>query len=617
VPTRTGSLVRQLLVALLLLAPAIASAQVRDTTRARPDTVRRDTTLIPVPTAADSARADSIARANRDTIKAPVAHAEIPVLADIGGEWRWDREQIMRSNASTLADLLDQVPGFTSYRASWIATPQAGAFAGAFDRVRLFLDGFELDALDPRMNGMNDLSLVQLWLLEEIVVERAPGELRVHLRSWREDRTDARTRVDVSTGDLETNTYRGYYGKRIRHGELLQVAAQQWSTVDRLGVDGDMATLFVRTGWAKGNWHGDLLFQRAARSATSQPRVEISRPPLSPQDLRQDLTYARLGWGDPDRGNWLQLLAAVMSANERSPRQTQDSAGIPVDTVDTNTVRRQLVLTGGVQRWGVRASGTLRMRRFEGANDFSPGFRLAYDRRWLSATAYAERSSLDSVLRVDGILRVSPTGWFSASVGASQRTPDGDGDIRPSSSMLRAEAGLRLNRVWVSGGAMRVDTLLTGAPTVFDTGFRSFISGARTGIFTGIRGKFWRDVGVDVMAIKWDSELDAYLPEYQVLSRLFLDTYWEGRFPRRNLRILAQLQHEYRTEAGFPLTAPGAAPLLSTQFRTLSALLEIRLYDAAVFWQFRNAQNAEFVTVPGFQMPRAMNLYGVRWAFLN
>ena len=61
----------------------------------------------------------------------------------------------------------------------------------------------------------------------------------------------------------------------------------------------------------------------------------------------------------------------------------------------------------------------------------------------------------------------------------------------------------------------------------------------------------------------------------------------------------------------------GAPPLLSDQFRSLSALLEIRLYDAAVFWQFRNAQNAEFMTVPGFQMPRAMNLYGVRWNFLN
>ena len=51
--------------------------------------------------------------------------------------------------------------------------------------VRVFYDGFEMPALDPRSRGVLDLTQVNLWSAEEVVVEQAPEEVRVYLRSWR------------------------------------------------------------------------------------------------------------------------------------------------------------------------------------------------------------------------------------------------------------------------------------------------------------------------------------------------------------------------------------------------------------------------------------------------
>ena len=49
----------------------------------------------------------------------------------------------------------------------------------------------------------------------------------------------------------------------------------------------------------------------------------------------------------------------------------------------------------------------------------------------------------------------------------------------------------------------------------------------------------------------------------------------------------------------------------------LSALLEIRLLDATISYQFRNLLAQRFQTVPGYEMPRQTQYYGVRWTFWN
>ena len=79
---------------------------------------------------ADSVRAAILARRSADSVKAPLARAEIPPLAAIGERFRWTREQLFSSGSLTLGELLGRVPGVTDFASGWIATPHLDAYLG-------------------------------------------------------------------------------------------------------------------------------------------------------------------------------------------------------------------------------------------------------------------------------------------------------------------------------------------------------------------------------------------------------------------------------------------------------------------------------------------------------
>jgi hypothetical protein len=86
------------------------------------------------------------------------------------------------------------------------------------------------------------------------------------------------------------------------------------------------------------------------------------------------------------------------------------------------------------------------------------------------------------------------------------------------------------------------------------------------------------------------------------------------RFPSGHLGILASLVHEYRSTTAFPV---GGQIVAVPGYRTISSLLEIRIIDATISWQFRNFLGERYQQVPGLIMPRQTNFYGVRWTFFN
>jgi hypothetical protein len=99
-----------------------------------------------------------------------------------------------------------------------------------------------------------------------------------------------------------------------------------------------------------------------------------------------------------------------------------------------------------------------------------------------------------------------------------------------------------------------------------------------------------------------------------------VSTGWLSRFPEGNFHVLASVAHDYRTGVLFPLAATDAGPQQpqeSSQYRVISTLFELRLYDAVLSWQFRNVTGEIYNVVPGFLAPRAINFYGVRWDFFN
>lgn len=636
-----------LLAGAVFYAPAVAAQRpARDTTR-----TGRDTMVAPIPPSPDSIVGDSSAvplprrRAARDTVGAgdtlvsPLARAELPVLTELEGRLRFDRRALHATGALTLADLLDRVPGLTTLRARWITAPMAGAYLGDAGAVRVFLDGLELETLDARNGGVLDLSTFQLWTLDEVAVERGAAEVRVYMRTWRGDtRTSPATRVDVLTGDEDTNLYRGFFSRRFRNGLALQAQAQQFSTEaprGRSGGDGDALSIGARLGYARGRFSMDGYVHRTRRTRneltpSQDPRVASDgTEAIPPLDATDQDAYLRLGIGDPERGGWVQAVAATrrfIEVGNTVDSTTAVNTGVPLNVVDTSLSRAQYVAGAGYSRGPVRASVTGRLRLFEGETYLSPSARLAFDRRRLALSLYAENDAVEERLRVEAMARLLPTSFIALTGAVSQRgagptllVPDGDSGFvafeQLATQAARGEVALRLGRLWVGGGVVLRDAAVLLAPTVFDRMLVAVADGRATGTLATIHGRIFKDVGVEAHGVRWNEADTFYRPQFQSRARLFLDTEWRRRFPTGTFSLLAAVQHEYRSHVYVPYAGGEAVP--ATQNRALSTQLELRIVDAVVFWQFRNVLGERYSTVPGLEMPRPINLYGVRWEFRN
>lgn len=608
-----------------------AEAQ-RDTLRTRADSLRADSVARARARAdsvaqarADSLRSDSLMREDlaiiaeqrkrADSIKAPIASAEVPVLTEPPDVMHWTRERIGSSGALTLGDLLETIPGFTVFRSGWIGSPEQGAYLGDFGSVRIIYDGLELDPLDPRAGGLHDLSQVQLWQLEDVRVERGATELRVYLRSWAVRSTTPATRVDIGTGDLSTNAYRGYFGRRFSRGQILQLGAYQYSTRDPRSIgDADQLSLFGRVGWAARGFSIDGSFLRTARERTSQLR-SIDRDSLPSLDATLTNAYARIGWVDTTRGWWAQAMAGTQALVQNRiivPADTEEDSTAKTDSSDVRLSRPQYVAAVGWSRQALNLSATARMRRVAGTSYVSPMLRGSWESSRLLLSGTAERRDEVDLTRFEGSARVEPLPWIALS-GAASRTSFDDETISGKPLAYRGEVALRFRRMWAGAGYLSRDPARLAAPIVFDTGFRNIGDSSATGTFITARGKFWKDVGVDLAATKWGAER-GFKPTYQARTRLYIDTSWPSRFPSGNLNILFAVTHDYRTQVSFPLEDD---VLRSTQYRTIGMQLEIRLLQATLSYQFRNILNEEFEQVPGFVSPRPVQFYGVRWNFFN
>lgn len=137
-----------------------------------------------------------------------------------------------------------------------------------------------------------------------------------------------------------------------------------------------------------------------------------------------------------------------------------------------------------------------------------------------------------------------------------------------------------------------------------------------------MRGPLFGGFGIDSWLAAW-SPRDNYLPRYQSRSELNYTNNFIQRFPRGDFEIRVAGIYEYRSHVDFPVAALDAGGVAtSTDVRTevaktLSALLEIRIMRAVISYQQRNILAYQYPIVPGFEMPRVLAIYGVRWDFWN
>jgi hypothetical protein len=551
-----------------------------------------------------------------DTLQAPLARAEAPGIETV---YWWSRDAIFQSGAQTLAELLEVIPGATSFRSGFLSSPAVVAYLGDAGRLRVFYDGIELAPLDPRTGGVFDLVEIPLWTAEEVRVERAAGELRVHIRTWRVRTTTPITRTDVYTGDENSNLYRGFFGRRFRNGLALQVAAQQYSTSSRgSSGGGDELSLLARTGWSRGPWSADAFVVRGRRARESQSRTSSAGEAIPALEGRRTDAYGRAGYGDPD-GNrpWLQLIAGSMAFEETTPNTgapAPTDPNEPIPSPDTVRSRAQYVATGGVTVAGIGISAANRVHVFDGETFVGQSARVGFTRRWLGVSLFGERAPADSTRRVDAVARLRlPFGiWLGAS--AAQRWDDPERTNALDLFAYRAEAGVRIARLDISGGVLGRDSVVITPARVFDSAAETRADAAISGPFVAVNGAIWRDINIQAHGVMWDAG-GPYRPQYQSRVQLYLATRWLSRFPSGNFGLLVSGTHDYKSAVCFPVSGGGCE--VANRAGIISTLVEIRLLSAVLSWKFTNTQLAVYDRVPGFRMPRGSQFYGVRWEFSN
>jgi len=575
--------------------------------------VRRDTGLTR-DSAAARARNDSAAlRARKDsaaaadTIKAALAQSELPVLADPSGSYHWTRRTMFESGALTVQDLLDRTPGLTGMRANWIAQPMMSAYLGDPRRLRISVDGFELEELDPRMGRVWDLSQIPLWSLDDLVIERSASEVRLLLRTWRVERTTPFTRTDIYTGDQATNLYRGLFGRRYRHGEVLQLAGQQYSTTaGRFAESSDQLGLMTRVGIGRPTWTADAVLMRRNRHRGRNFSQTLGDTVPATESVRSD-AYLRLAWFDTSRGAWAQTLAGTSIYTHHAPDASSSST-----TADTGRSRSQYVLTGGYNRGALRASFTQRFLFGFGRHVATPSARIGWDAPRLSLSAFGEGRGLDSTRRFDvsAVVRPIRVAYFAGSIGTERPLSDSAG----APVFSRIEAGLRARDLWLSGGVMHRDAVEVDPVAIVRSATPLRSDSAATGAFATIRGRVWQAVYLDAHAVRWSDTTGAYRPQYQTRTELYLSTSLLDRFPTGNFHIRASVVHEYRSTLLWPDTS-GFTRV--TGYRVFSTLLQFKIVSAEVFWNYRNTFDARYAEIPAYRRPRLTSIYGVRWEFWN
>lgn len=637
-----------------MLAPfaaTSANAQVRPDS-ARTDTLRRPGTpldsararLSPEDSARNAAaqrRVDSIAAFRRgDTIKAPIARFEKPFSYELDERLRFNRDQILSSEATNLSELLAMVPGVTHYATGWLASAHMAAYAGNFARIRVFIDGLEMDNNDTRSNGILDFSEVHLWALDEITIERAAGEIRVWCRTSTVNRVTPYTRTDVYTGDLNTNGFRGLFAKRFMNGATLQVMGQQFATqqgrqsafdTQRLAGRGDGAnqTLIARSGWARRKFSADVYGVVTTRDRDEQSGLD-SNPPIPAYKAARREGYVRFGYGDTSAGLWSQVILGSMRTRLEGIRTAGDTSS---EKSDTTRSREQKVFAVGYRTKSMQFSFTERMRTFEGKSYNSPAVRYGFTSKRLSAGAYAESMPLDSSYNVDGTVRFAPVDWAAVSLSHSRRLfseyadkadgGDTTGVPRPDETVTRLEAGLRWNKRWFTAGVIRQSAFRQVWPSLLvDTVGRS-LALAGNGYTVGYRGPLYKEIGLDLQGIHWDKTGDdvLYRPQTSVRADLYLTTNWLTRFPKGEFGFNAHVIYENRSPIKFnyrELADDGnQLAVNSLRAQIYTGLVEIRIQRATIFYHFHNMSGQAYELVPGIVMPRQVQMYGVRWEFWN
>lgn len=597
---------------LLLTIPAGAPAQ----EPVPPDSVAADT----LAAAADTLAADSIPP---DTL--PPLPDQLITLVDsaaasdwAAGVWQWDRDALLRGGALTVSDLLERIPGAIAIRSGFLLQEEAiSVLGGTVTPVRLFIDGF---AIDPLTAPSLDLSRIEFMNIERIRVERGFDGLRVDLFTLSPAERDVVTVLEIGTGDLDTNLFRGTLLAPRFLGHPLGAAFERLSTDGFAGREpADHTATWLKYGVVRDRAGIQLELRR---STFGRERREGS-----------GADGERTDWTVRARGEPLPGLVAEAYAGASSAEAL----------FDTTTVRESGAQAGLRARLGSGASrveGTLRVRtnpglpevegRLTAAGHPLPWLRLRGAADWArwpgsgTAASVRLRAETDPVLGVLRPFADVQTGEYGV---PHHRKPDG-------SALLLARRGARL------GGEMRHGGLHLGGAALlvdgdampafgldFDRTPQTFPGGGYTGFELSARlPTWWETMWLEGWYV--DTPIDrgwVYTPSYSWRAALNFRTL---PLESGNLEVAASLRARGRGPMPAPRlvdaddagTGEPAQPLATVVLpgQTVYDLyVHLRIVRFRIFIRWDNLGSEVVEDLPGRPFPRQRLFTGIKWIFRN
>lgn len=335
--------------------------------------------------------------------------------------------------------------------------------------------------------------------------------------------------------------------------------------------------------------------------------------------------YARLGYGDTANGLWAQgMWNSLRVRLEGIADPEQEDTTIHSDTTRS---REQRILAAGYRTKSWAASLSARQRVFFGKTFNSPAFRASYSTGLLSGGVFVEKTPHDSSQHADASVKFAPLPWIAVAASHTLRKFNKT-QGRDDENITRLDGGLNWKNWWLTGGVIRQSSFSQTAPSLLvgnvprrPVGDAEGNPLASTAILFGARGRIYKDLRLDIQGARWTNDAP-YRPQITVRTDLSLTTSWLSRFPRGEFGFNAHVISEYRDPFNFfyfvnATRIDDPIKIRSQVARPITALVEIRIQRAVIFYQFHNVSGQAYEYVPGIVMPRQVQMYGVRWDFWN
>ncbi len=601
---------------------------------------------------ADSLRLDSL---SVDTI--PLLDPGAPARAE-AGIWEWNQEQLLWASGFTLADLLRDVPGIWITRVGDYGSAVTTTAFGT-GRLRVRIDGVEWIPYQARVV---DLAQVPLTGYRTVRVRRGVGGVTIDLYSLRSEDARAYSIIEVGTGDLQTNLFRGTFLLPGALGGTLSGSLERVDTEgDRREEPGALTGIWLRYSLNRGRNSG-LEVELRNRS--------IKQDLFAPREFsRRDVTV---------RGR-VRVAEGVILSSHYTSSSTDGSGGLAIDTVTGDEIE----VTGeGIGQLGADLSvrrgnawGRAGYRRLRGLGvpssliDLDVG--VSQDRYGgiaaeLQRQGWDGRSTRRVGLRGWTTDRLGPYAFFEiddGSTGIPFVPLLGGGLVRVDSTgtvnipgALRVQertssrfgAGIRWRGLEVEGARVRIEAdSVHPLGLATDRGPFAVPGGVRSGVEVRARIPLLVMDNLEFRGsvVRWDDALGSATPDSLNVAPLSVDPWpylpsftYDARLhyrstflPTENFEMLVVLGIRERD----PMTVftavdtlpappaegqgPLAPPTNSVPFsQTWYARLELRIVSLRVFVEWENLTlrdaNQDF---PDRVFPRSRAVYGVRWTLHN